>query len=252
MGCRGVSRQEKRDQIIVKVERSVRANAGNPGFVKGMLKAGATNTKKHRCAAAYLWYSIKQDQANPGESPYTDFSEWLDRCPTWTHYLATAKGESGAVERKKMMELIGDDQKTLHPRLVGACQTDLDSFEAEQLKKAYPGIKRPKLRLESFKIGTCDVQLGDDDAYNDHMRNLHGVVTTVSNKKHKSGIYPNLDSTPSGNGVENILNELVPTLKTISAAGGKHIPMNRLKAKPGRKEVEMGIEDLKVNLIADG
>ena len=39
-------RKEKRDQMIIKVERSVRANAGNPGFVKGMLRAGAnTNTK---------------------------------------------------------------------------------------------------------------------------------------------------------------------------------------------------------------
>ena len=44
---------------------------------------------------------------------------------------------------------------------------------------------------------------------------------------------------------------MVPTLKTISAAGGKHIPMNRLKAKPGRKEVELGIDDLKVVLAAD-
>ena len=85
--------------MIEKVEKSVRANAGNPGFVKGMLKAGATNTRKHRCAAAYIWYSIKQDQTNPGESPYTDLTGWLDRAPTWAHYLATAKGESGAVER---------------------------------------------------------------------------------------------------------------------------------------------------------
>ena len=112
--------------MIIKVERSVRANAGNPGFVKGMLKAGATNTKKHRCAAAYIWYSIEQDQANPGESAYTDFSEWLDRCPTWNHYLTTAIGDSGAVERKKMMELIGDFQKPLHSTLVEACQIALD------------------------------------------------------------------------------------------------------------------------------
>ena len=114
------------------------------------------------------------------DSPYTDLTGWLDRAPTWAHFLATAKGESGAIERKKVMELIGEDQKTLHPRLVEACQKDLDSFEAEQLKKAYPGIKRPKLRLDSFKVGTCEVQLGDDDAYNDHMKNLHGVTTTVS------------------------------------------------------------------------
>ena len=117
--------------MIEKVEKSVRANAGNPGFVKGMLKAGATNTRKHRCAAAYLWDSIKHDQTNPGENPYTDFSEWLDRCPTWNHYLTTTIGDSGAVERKKMMELIGDFQKTLHPKLVEACQIDLDSYETE-------------------------------------------------------------------------------------------------------------------------
>ena len=88
--------------------------------------------------------------------------------------------------------------------------------------------------------------------YNNHMMNLHGVVTDVRDKKYKSNMYPNLDNAPSNNGVEGLLNELVPTLKTISAAGGKHIPMNRLKAKPGRKEVELGIEDLKVVLAADG
>ena len=59
--------------MIEKVEKLVRANNGNPGFVKGMLKAGATTTRKHRFAAAYIWYSIEQDQANPGESAYTDY-----------------------------------------------------------------------------------------------------------------------------------------------------------------------------------
>ena len=39
-------RKESRDQMIPKIERSVRANGGNPGFVKGMLRAGANiNTK---------------------------------------------------------------------------------------------------------------------------------------------------------------------------------------------------------------
>ena len=245
-------RKDTREKMRVEIEKSVRANDGNPGFIKGMLKKDTTSSRKHRCEAVYIWYSIKQDVSKPGESPYTDFSDWQDRAPTWAHFLSTAKGESGGIERKKMKDLIGDDHKTLHSALVEACQKDLDSFEAEQIRKVYPGVVRPKLRLESFKIGQCEVQLGDDDAYNDHMRNLHGVVTTVSDKKHRSGIYPNLNNIPSSNGVEGILNELVPTLKTISAAGGQHVPMNRLKAKPGRKEVEMGIDDLKTVLAADG
>ena len=195
------NRKEKRDEMIEKVERSVRANNGNQVYVKGMLKAGATDTRKHRCAAAYIWYSIKQDPKT-GESPYTDLAKWLDRAPTWAHYLATAIGESGAIERKKMMDLIGDDQKTLHPCIVEACQIDLNGFEAEELRKSASGTIRPKLQIESFKIGTCDVQLGDDESYNDHMKNLHGVTTTVSSKKHKLGLYPSLDITPSSSGVE--------------------------------------------------
>ena len=245
------NRELKREEMIKKIETSVEANDGNKVYVRGMLKKGATDTKKHRCAGAYIWYSCCQNPQT-GETPYTDESEWKDRSPTWTHYMATAIGESGAVERKKMMNLIGNDQKTLHSQIVEACQIELNAFEIKELKKAPSGVKRPKLKLESFKIGTCEVQLGDDDAYNDHMKNLHGVITNVSSKKHKSNIYPNLNASPSSGGGEKILTELVPTLKVISHSTGNHIPITKLQAKPGRKEVEMGIEDLKTNLIADG
>ena len=85
----------------VEIEKSVRANDGNPGFIKGMLKKDTTSSRKHRCEAVYIWYSIKQDVSKPGESPYTDFSGWQDRAPTWAHFLSTAKGESGGIERKK-------------------------------------------------------------------------------------------------------------------------------------------------------
>ena len=118
--------------------------------------------------------------------------------------------------------------------------------------KKSPGTKRPRMQLDSFTIGICEVQLGDDDAYNDHMKNLHGVTTQVSSKKLKSNIYPDLNTPSSGGGVEKVLTELGPTLKVISHTSGNHVPISRLQAKPGRKEVEMGIEDLKINLISDG
>ena len=54
-------RKALKENMRIEVEKSVRANDGNPGFIKGMLKAGATNSRKYRCAAAYIWYSIKQD-----------------------------------------------------------------------------------------------------------------------------------------------------------------------------------------------
>ena len=45
---------------------------------------------------------------------------------------------------------------------------------------------------------------------------------------------------------------MVPTLKMISANTGNYVPMNRMREKPGRKEVEEGIEELKTVLVADG
>ena len=49
-----------------------------------------------------------------------------------------------------------------------------------------------------------------------------------------------------------MLNIMVPTLKSINANGGKYIEVNKMWAKPGRKEVEEGIEELKTVLAADG
>ena len=106
--------------------------------------------------------------------------------------------------------------------------------------------------IKSYTIGLCEVQLGDNEAYNDHMKNLHGVTTQVSSKKLKSNIYPDLDTMSGGGGVEKVLTELGPTLKVISHTNGNHVPISKLQAQPGKKEVEMGIEDLKINLISDG
>ena len=114
-------RKTKRDLMVTKLERSAEMNDGNKVYVRGMLKKGATDTKKHRCAGAYIWYSVKQDPQT-GENPYTDQSEWKDRAPTWHHFMATAIGDSGTVERKKMMGLIGEDHKTLHSNIVDACK----------------------------------------------------------------------------------------------------------------------------------
>ena len=79
-----VNRDGKRKEMIEMILKSVKANNGNKAYVKGMLRAGATDTKKYRCAAAYIWYSIKQDPKT-GESPYTDLAKLLDRAPAWAH-----------------------------------------------------------------------------------------------------------------------------------------------------------------------
>ena len=244
-------RKTKRDLMITKVERSAEKNGGNKVYVRGMLKTGATETRKRRCNGAYVWYSIRQDPLEDNANFFSDESEFNDRSPNWQKLMATAIGDSGTIERKKMKKLIGEDSRTLHPDLVKACEEDLRAFEKKEVEKVKKD-KRPRLKIKSFTIGQCEVQLGDDDAYDDHMKNLHGVTTQVSVQKFKSNIYPDLNTASSGGGVEKVLTELGPTLKVISHTNGNHVPISKLQAQPGRKEVEMGIEDLKINLISDG
>merc|ERR1719319_1724069 len=98
-----------------------------------MLKTGATNTRKHRCAGVYVWYSIRQDPQSDGANLWEDRSEWEDRSPNWQRLMTTAIGDSGTVERKKMRKLIGEDSRTLHPNLVKACEEDLRAFEEKEL-----------------------------------------------------------------------------------------------------------------------
>ena len=122
-------RKDLKEKMGKEIEKSVKANDGNIGMIKGMLKAGVTNSRKHRCAASFVWHSLTQDKPKQNETAYTDFTNWEDRAANWAPILATAKGESRGIESKKMKNLIGDDHKTLHPAIRDACQQDLIEFE---------------------------------------------------------------------------------------------------------------------------
>ena len=91
------------------------------------------------------------------------------------------------------------------------------------------------------------------------MRDIHGVSTEIRDSaQYPSSLYPSLNTppppsqNPNGGGVDTILSIVVPTLKSIDAKGGKYRAVNKMWANPGRKEVEEGIEELKIVLAADG
>ena len=45
-------RKDEKEKMRKELEKSVRANKGNVGMIKGMLKAGVTNPRKYKCAAS--------------------------------------------------------------------------------------------------------------------------------------------------------------------------------------------------------
>ena len=52
-------RKDEKEKMRKELEKSIRAIKGNIGMIKGMLKKGVRGPKKHKCAASYVWYSIK-------------------------------------------------------------------------------------------------------------------------------------------------------------------------------------------------
>ena len=82
------------------------------------------------------------------------------------------------------------------------------------------------------------------------------MKTEVQEEEHHDTSNPHqgnsTQESPDNGGITKALKVMVPTVKSISANTGKYIPVNRIRAKPGKKEVEEGIEELKTVLAADG
>ena len=185
----------------------------------------------------------------PGEVEYVIKTGWDDRSANWSPLLATAKGPSRGIEEDKMDLILGRNRTTICQDLDDICRQDIIPFEIDLIKNS-PGIKRPKLGVASYKVGQCEVQLSNAGAYNDHMRDIHGVSTKIRDSGYTSNMHPSLNTpslpsqNPNGGGVDSILSIVVPTLKSIDAKGGKYRAVTKMCANPGRKEVEEGIENL--------
>ena len=157
---------------------SVKANGGNEGMVGRVLRRGATDPLVHRCNGCYVWYTVDQDPPKPGETAYPDDFKvgWQNRSANWAHLMATAKGSTRGIEVEKMHRILGRDRKSVCKDLEEICQRDLNPFQVALITRSI-GLKRPNLGIRSYKIGQCEIQLGDAGSYNDHMRDIHGVDT---------------------------------------------------------------------------
>ena len=76
-------------------------------MIKRMLKTGVINPRKYKCAASFVWYSVRQDEPQQGEVAYTDKTGWEDRAANWSSLLETANGNSKGIEEEKMDRIIG-------------------------------------------------------------------------------------------------------------------------------------------------
>ena len=101
--------------------------------------------------------------------------------------------------------ILGRNRTSICQDLEDICRQDIIPFEIDLIKNS-PGIKRPKLGVASYKVGQCEVQLSDAGAYNDHMRDIHGVKTEVRDGGYTSNLYPGLNNpsppsqSPNGGG----------------------------------------------------
>ena len=101
-----VDREDERIKIKGLVTKSVIANEGNPGMVNRVVKTGVTNPQKHKCHAAFIWYTIKQQNTQPGETAYDDESEWADRALDMRPVHSEAVTEDGRINKDRMDRIL--------------------------------------------------------------------------------------------------------------------------------------------------
>ena len=166
-----------------------------------------------------------QDTTKLGETAYADETGWNDRSVNWTQLLSTPKGQSGSIEEDRMDRILGRNRRTISQEIVNLCTEDMKPLEIKLVNNSL-GMKRPSLGVMSYKVGQCEVQLSDAGAYNDHMRDIHGVDTELRGTIN-SNLYPDINrpSAPSHNpndrGINSLLGILAPTLKSLDVKGGK-------------------------------
>ena len=171
-------REKLKEKMNLLLEKSVTANKGNLGMLKRVLNKHATSPKKYKYCASFVWYSVGQATPLPGEVEYVIKTGWDDRSANWSPLLATAKAPSREVEEAKMDLILGRNRITICQDLDDICRQDIIPFDVDLIKNSR-GIKHPKLGVASYKVGQFEVQLSNAGAYNNHMRDIHGVKTEV-------------------------------------------------------------------------
>ena len=98
---------------------------------------------------------------------------------------------------------------------------------ANELKERYKTLKCLDVGVYSYKLGWCEMQLGSAGAYNDHIRDIHGVKTEIQESEDHDTSNPDQDNStqesPDNEGTTKALKVMVPTLKRINANTGKYI-----------------------------
>ena len=255
------NRAEEKNIIKELLTNSVIKNEGNHGMVNRALRIENSNKKPLKCHAAYVWYNLGQRVARKDETPYEDESGWSDRAINLRPVHLAAINEVGEVGKNFMRRKFhterheGEDYLKPEGAIVDICVTDAKPFTTS-LKDKDKGkkIKRPEIGLTKIRIGWCKMQSRNATEYNDHARDFHGIILDCQEDQEASmsDQDDSIQDQQVEEGATKALEVMVPALRRIGANKGKYVPLNGMKMKPSKKEVEEGIEELKNVIAADG
>ena len=117
-----------------------------------------------------------------------------------------------------------------------------------------PNKERPALGISKAKIAICECRFADGASYNAHMESIHGIQTTFKDEIEfypatpsapPPPMYPDLNARnpafpdPTSAALEAIL----PLVQAMKSSQERYIPLTKLRARPGKKEVQDGKTD---------
>ena len=108
-------------------------------MVNRAVKTGVTDPQKHKCHAAFIWYTIKQQITMSGETAYEDESEWVDRAVDLRPLHSRAVTQNGRIDKDSIERILRTTRKL--DELPHFTTEEVDNLCRKDLKPLTDGLK---------------------------------------------------------------------------------------------------------------
>ena len=144
---------------------------------------------QYECKASYWWFSMHQVRStkpNVDYYPYGDDAvenlQWEDYSINWSSYLQRAIGANGDLSKTGVKGIFNGDIRQVTEQMLKDALDKMKVIRATWKSKYPPaeGKERPTLGINGVQMARCPCCFDNPEQYNDHMKSIHGIETSLS------------------------------------------------------------------------
>ena len=155
--------------------------------------------------------------------------QWEDYSINWSPYLQKAVGTNGDISKEGVKEIFNGDIRQVTKQMLKDVLDKMYVIRANWKRKYPPteGRERPSLGINSIQMARCPCCFDNPEQYNDHMKSIHGIKTSLKRQAPPPPSAPQASHNPGFS-----TDQIVPLLQAIKGSNEKWVALEQLKHKP--------------------